>query len=97
MNRSTGSGGGDIKDVVKKFIIDNYLLGSRKVQIKDTDSFLEKGIIDSIGIIELTSFLQRQYAVNIRPVEIVPENCDSLQNIERFITKKLDSKSNGKK
>ena len=83
----------NIKDIARKFIIDNYLLGSSKAIIGDDDSFLEKGIVDSIGIIELTSFLQRRFNVSIRPVEIVPENLDSLRNIDRFVTKKLAAKS----
>lgn len=78
-----------IKEETKKFIIDNYLLGSSKAGLSDNDSFLEKGIIDSIGVIELTGFLQSRYNIKIKPTDIVPENLDTLNNIEAFVTKKL--------
>ena len=55
----------------------------------DNDSFLEKGIIDSIGVIELTGHIQRTYRIKIKVPEIIPENFDTLNNLERYITKKL--------
>jgi acyl carrier protein len=83
---------GDIKSEIKKFIIDNYLLGANDVSLSDDDSFLDKGIIDSIGVIELTHFLQRAYKIRIASAEIVPENFDTLNNLERYVTKKLEKK-----
>ncbi len=79
----------DIKQAVKKFIIDNYLLGAKDYGLSDEDSFLEKGIIDSIGVIELTAFIQRTYDINIKPAEIIPDNFDTLDNLDSYITRKL--------
>ncbi len=79
----------DIKAELKKFIIDNYLLGDEDIKLSDDDSFLEKGIIDSIGVIELTSFIRDKYGIKIKVTEIVPENFDTLNNLEKYITKKL--------
>ena len=78
-----------MKEILKKFIIDNYLLSSGA--IKDDESFLENGIIDSIGVIELTNFIQDKFNIKITVPEIVPENLDSLNNLERYITRKLRS------
>lgn len=79
----------DIKKEMKEFIINNYLLGSKDIQLNDNDSFLEKGIIDSIGVIELTNFIQDKYNIKIEVPEIIPDNLDTLNNLERYITKKL--------
>ncbi|NQT07232.1 MAG: acyl carrier protein [Candidatus Omnitrophica bacterium] len=79
----------DIKSEIKKFIIDNYLRGAEDAQLSYDDSFLEKGIIDSIGVIELTSFIQEKYGIKIEVAEIIPENFDTLNNLERYTTKKL--------
>ncbi len=79
----------DIKGDIKKFIIENYLKVARNKQLNDDDSFLEQGIIDSIGVIELTNFIQEKYSIKIEVTEIVPENFDTLNNLERYITKKL--------
>jgi len=82
---------GNIKEELKKFIVDNYLLGSDSLNLKDDDSFLEKGIIDSIGVIELTSFIQRKYDIKVKVPEIIPENLDTLNNLEAYIERKLKS------
>lgn len=82
-------GHSNIKEGIREFIINNYLLGSKDIQLKDDDSFLEKGIIDSIGVIELTSFVQNKYDIKVKVTEIIPENFDTLNNLECYITKKL--------
>lgn len=81
---------GDIKETLRKFIIDNYLK-TGKVYLTDNDSFLEKGIIDSIGVIELVAFIREKYGIKIKVTEIVPENFDTLNNLEKYIRGKLKS------
>jgi acyl carrier protein len=81
-----------IKDELKKFIINNYLLGAKNAKISDDDSFLEEGIIDSIGVIELTNHIQRTCGIKIHVAEIVPQNFDTLNNLEKYINRKLHSK-----
>ena len=81
-----------VKDELRKFVIDNYLLGSKKAKLSDGDSFLEKGIIDSIGVIELATFIQKRFKIKIEVPEIIPENLDTLDNLESFIARKLKSK-----
>ncbi|MBU4488056.1 MAG: acyl carrier protein [Candidatus Omnitrophica bacterium] len=79
----------DIKGKIRKFIVDNYLKRLQDNQLKDNDSFLEQGIIDSIGVIELTNFIQKAFRIEIEVSEIIPDNFDTLNNLERYITKKL--------
>ena len=78
----------DIKEKVKTYIIENFLLGNVSDALTDDDSFLEKGIIDSTGILELVSFVQETFNIKIDDMELVPDNLDSLNNLEAFITKK---------
>ena len=78
-----------IKEEVRKFIIDNYLLGAKNARIADDDSFLAQGIIDSIGVIELTNHIQRKYGIKVKVPEIIPENFDTLNDVERYIERKL--------
>ena len=80
-----------VKEELKKFIIGNYLRG-KNARLADDDSFLEGGIIDSIGVIELTAFIQQRYKIKIEVTDIVPENFDTLNNLERYITRKLKAK-----
>lgn len=81
--------GHDIKSELKKFIIDNFLRRAKAYQLSDDDSFLKKSILDSIGVIELTNFIQSKYGIRVKASEIMPENFDTLNNLERYIDKKL--------
>jgi len=77
----------DLKTRLRCFITENYLFG-QDAEIRDTDSFLELGIIDSTGILELVSYLEEEYALLIEPEEIIPENFDSLDKLTAFLLKK---------
>ena len=81
-----------IKAELKNFIIGHYLLGSEKAKLSDDDSFLDRGIIDSIGVIELASFIQNNYRIKIGVAEIVPANMDTINNLTSFIVKKIRPK-----
>lgn len=80
--------GVEIKTELRKFITSRYMNKFGGKKLSSSDSFLEKGIVDSIGVIELAAFIQRQYGIKIKPPEIVPENFDTIDNLERFILKK---------
>lgn len=77
----------DYIDTVKNFIIENFLFGDTNHLENDT-SFLENGIIDSTGILELVSFLEKTYNVQIEIHELVPENLDCLNSINEFLKRK---------
>ena len=81
----------NIKLKVKEFIINNFLIGAESDKLDDTDSFLEKGIIDSTGILELVEFMQEAFEIKIEDEELMPENLDSLNNIEKFVNSKKQS------
>jgi acyl carrier protein len=73
---------------VRKFIIDNFLFGDNG-QLTDDTSFLESGIIDSTGILELINFLEETYGIQIGDDELIPENLDSPKNVVKFLERKV--------
>ena len=77
-----------IKQDLRDFIVNNYMAGGGTRPLEDDDSFLDKGIIDSIGVIELVHFIQDKYSIRITVPEIVPENFDTLDNLSRYILSK---------
>ena len=79
------------KEIVCRFIQDNFLFGDDRLLAQET-SFLEEGIIDSTGILELIMFLEETFEITIEDAELVPENLDSLMSIERFISAKLSAR-----
>ena len=80
-----------IKESVKKFILDNFLFESDENAVAYDDSFLEKGIIDSTGVMELVSYIEEEFKVSVDDDELVPENLDSINNLAVFIKKKMDA------
>ncbi len=79
----------DIKDRVKDFIVTNFFLDVSEIQLDDKTSFLETGIVDSTGIMEVVAFIQEEFGVDIEDREILPENLDSLAYIARFVSGKM--------
>lgn len=74
---------------VRSFIGENYLLGS-DYRFEDSDSFLDHGIIDSIGILQLVTFLQETYGVTVEDEELIPQNLDSINAVSAYLCRKLN-------
>lgn len=80
-----------IKKRVWDYIESNFLFGVDAKTIDDDQSFLELGVLDSTGVIELVSFLEETYGIHVEDEEMIPENLDSLNNIARYVGEKLAS------
>lgn len=78
----------DIKNQVRQFIADNFILGAEGVSLGDDDSFLEHHVLDSTGFLELISHLEETYGIKVLDDEMVPENLDSLRSVTDFIARK---------
>ncbi len=78
-------------ELIRNYIIDNFLFGDDESLTEDT-SFLENGIIDSTGIMELVAFVEESYHIRVEDEELVPENFDSIQNIADFLERKRSGK-----
>ena len=79
----------DTATTLRAFIRENFLFG-QETPLSDDDSFLELGIIDSTGVLELVAFLEHQYRIRIADEELVPENLDSINRLLRFLEAKQD-------
>lgn len=77
------------KKTVKKFILDNFLFETDENAVGYDDSFLEKGIIDSTGVLELVSFIEEEFNVSVEDDELVPENLDTINNLADFVKSKI--------
>ena len=73
---------------VREYVIENFLVGDEEAGFSDEQSFLETGLIDSTGILEVIFFLEEQFDLEIDDEEMVPENLDSVASIGRFVLSK---------
>lgn len=76
-----------IEAKIRAYIAENFMFGEGD-QLGVDESFLDKGIIDSTGILEIIMFLEEEFGIKVADNEMLPENLDSIGNIVRFITKK---------
>jgi acyl carrier protein len=74
---------------VRSFVVANYLLG-REGGFSNDASFMDEGIIDSTGILELVSHLEESYGIVIPEDELIPDNLDSVNRIAAYLAKKLN-------
>jgi len=73
-----------IQETVRSFVVEHFIFGDGDALEGDT-SFLEEGIIDSTGILELVMFLEQTYGIKIDDSELLPQNFDTLDNIAAYL------------
>jgi acyl carrier protein len=81
-----------MQNKVRNFIVENFLFGDDQGLDEDT-SFLENGIIDSTGILELVLFLDEEFSIEIADEELIPENLDTINRIVAFLNWKTVDKA----
>ena len=77
-----------VDHAVRHFIVERFLYGDQSAPLADEDSLLDKGIIDSTGVLELVAYLQTEFGIEIPDEEIIPDNLDSIAKITRYIQHK---------
>jgi acyl carrier protein len=79
----------NVKDMIKSFIYTQRMIGYRPDYLKDSDSLLEKGILDSTGVLELVEYLEENFGFSVEDQEMIPENLGSIDNIVTYVQKKI--------
>jgi acyl carrier protein len=73
---------------VRDYILENYLFTDDESALGNDDAFLEKGILDSTGMLEVIYFLEDEFEVSVADQEMVPENLDSVNRIVAYVERK---------
>ena len=81
--------GREIQKTLRSFIEESFLAFADVDDYDNSDSFMEKGIIDSTGILELIAFLEGTYDITVEDEELIPENLDSIAKVAQFLQRKL--------
>ena len=75
------------QEKVRKFVTSNFYVADPST-LKDEQSLLDAGIVDSTGVLEIVQFLESDFGIKVEDTEIVPENVDSIVRITAFIGRK---------
>jgi acyl carrier protein len=74
-----------VEQEIRTFLAENFSLGRDLNNFSGSQSLTERGFIDSVGIVEVLTFLETRYDIQITDDETVPENIDTIDNIVRFV------------
>jgi acyl carrier protein len=78
-----------INETVKAFIKEELLYNEDNVNLEDNQSLLEGGIIDSMGIMKIISFIEEKFKISVSDSELIPDNFQTVASISSFISNKL--------
>jgi len=73
---------------IRTYIANNILFSGDDYPYPDELSFLDQGIVDSMNVLELVSFVEDRFGVQVNDREIVPDNFDSVQNLAAYVRRK---------
>ncbi len=78
----------DVIDPVKQYIMENYLKGEDPSTLKVDTPLITGGILDSLGTLELVSFLEQRFAIQMEAHEVDAERLDTLEAIAVLVRTK---------
>ena len=76
-----------VSERVRAFILERFPL-ARKRGLKDKDQLLESGVLDSLGVLDLVSFVEQEFAITVSDEELVPENFQTIERLTSFVQDK---------
>jgi acyl carrier protein len=78
---------GSIEQRIHAFLLEKFPL-ARKAQVGKDTALLEKGILDSLGILDVVSFLETEFSIVVSDDDLLPENFQTLGTLSTFVLKK---------
>jgi len=80
-----------IEPQIRQYLAENFLFSDNGYELEDEASFLEEGVVDSTGVLELVMFVEEAFSITVQDEEIVPQNFDSVSQLAAYIRRKLAS------
>jgi acyl carrier protein len=81
----------DLIATVRDFICSTMLVGLSDQTIEPGESLVQRGVVDSTGVLELVEFLQQRFGIQVADDEITTDNLDTLESIAAFLRRKLSA------
>jgi acyl carrier protein len=78
-----------IEKQIKQYVAENFLFSDDGYTLPEEASFLEEGIVDSTGVLELILFVEETYGITVANEDVLPENFDSVTKLATFIRRKM--------
>ena len=78
----------DVRNRIRGYVESAFLRKHPKLKLHDDDWLMKRGIVDSMGVIELIKFLKAEFAVEVWGDDITEENLGSVDGMTRFVIEK---------
>lgn len=78
---------------IRDYIARNLLFSDDGFPYGDDESFLDEGIVDSIGVMELVGFVEEKFGVKVDDLDVTPDNFDSVSKMAAYIQRKSGSQN----
>ena len=79
----------NIESAIREYVIRNLVFGDEHSVVSDDESFLESGIIDSLAVVELVTFVGEHFGIEIPPDDITPDNFDSVRSVSDYVRRRV--------
>ena len=77
-----------LEQAIRRFVVDTFLFGKGGESIGDQDSLLDRGIIDSTGVLELVKYIEGDFGIVVDDDDLVPANLDWIAGVAAFVRAK---------
>jgi acyl carrier protein len=78
-----------VQDQIRQFIRDSFFVD----EFSNDDSFLASGLLDSLGIVQLVSFVEQTFAITVPDTDLVPENFDSVAKLAAYVDRRSQGRA----
>ena len=75
----------EVRDTIRGYILENFLFTDDQSQLEDQTSFMDEGIMDSTGILELIMFIETEFGIEVKEADMTAENFDSVANMIGYV------------
>lgn len=79
------------EDRIRDFIVTQLQYRGKREDLTNDFDLLEGGVVDSLGIFQLTSFMEREFGIEVKDEELVPENFGSIGQLTKLVESKRGS------
>lgn len=78
-----------IEPEIRQFIEENFMYRADRTELSANEFLLDAGVVDLTGILELITFLETRFQIQVADADIVPEKLDSIRTIVAYVESML--------
>ena len=83
----------DVKEAIRQFVVTRYLPGESPANVRDETRLLSSGILDSLAVLGLVSFVEQTYGIEVTTAERTAESLDRIKDIAALVARKVNARN----